>query len=312
MVRDVVTWYPEELSSQIRPEVAVGSPARLVAVAAVALILMAGCVGPAPSACRGDDCPAATHGTSGGPGGSDSPPITASLPFFAFDDCTGVSMAWDVPADQAAAHVPPAFRVRSATPGPFGELGFTAFDCGRVVYQNQTFTGVASLWSGMLVEPRNRSWSEGGFSIYAYDVLVSNQTIADALVEAGAHARYARFERQTTAYPGTAALEEWTWTATEGGPRYVVTFERSDRPRTSLRDAQLHHWFGDAQFVRIDTNEKASAYEPGVGAGSVEVTGPSKFRDAAGGDQTPILGSALSFVQWHSKPYPTTYRAGGT
>lgn len=276
----------------------------LAALLFVGALLVAGCASPPAPQCEGDPCPSTTT-TGKSPGPSDSPtptttlPIMVGLPVFAFDNCTGLSMATEIPGDVAADHVPDDFVPSSQVPF-FARLGFTALSCPRVVHANRTYTDVAIIASAILVEPKESSWGADGFSLYSYDLMISNQTLADLLVGFGVPAIASTFTKNVLPGAGEVATQEWVFSSS--GPTYKITAQHSMQTQNAKHAETRYHWTGSGEYRRYIIQDQDQVYAPGVHSGTLEVTGPSKFREALGRDNTAIDGSVRWWSQWVLAP----------
>lgn len=277
------------------------------AVLVVYFVVLAGCAAPKapPPSCEGSDCPP-TSSTSPSQSSNttnptDPPLPNATLPKIILENCQGVNLAASIPNSQAEEHLPDHFGPDGVAPF-VGGLVVNALECPRVILLNQTLTDISVLLSFMVVDTDNTSWSEGGEAYYLYDFLVTNQTLADHLsIAAGITVRPASYSVEVTAIQDDKQTEIRTFES--GALRYALTFPRDDTERQGVLDQTKYHFSGDNPYHRMDIAHRHSTTQIfSNDGGTIEVTGPSRFRDALGADQAPGFGSVYYSLTWEIEP----------
>jgi hypothetical protein len=224
------------------------------------------------------------------------------------ESCAGVSLRLDVPEERVRDRLPPGLEAYSSL--GLAQVNVFVQRCPRVVLPGGVPHDVALLWTAARVEPVNRSWVAGGFSLYALDVFVASNDTANDLKERGLPARSASFEAADTVLPGGGTRHVWTFTA--GGDQIRVAFQvpvhSEDTPEEA---ADYHVWSGNRTLARLDVREKLRYHVPFVSAdgATLEVAGDGALRALVGLDRFVAAASPLWDWTWDVPRPPLTFAA---
>jgi len=280
---------------------------RVVILLAVLSTMLCGCAGPPAAHCNGTTCQPSASSASPStttPTVPPSPIINVTLPFFAFDDCNGISFGIEKPVDLVDPFVPDDFGPASSVPF-LAQIGIDAHYCPKVAYGNRTFEGVGTLWSYVNVVPKDSSWGKNGDSYYTLDVLVTNQTLAALLTSVSVPATVATLQRTSTPIQGGAVGETWEFSGPNSGFKFA--YEHGVDTQGSARKFDRFHWIGERPYTRIDIHHQDKLFQPGTHGGTLELTGDSKFEQVLGSDRTAFHAAALQFLEWTLQPYNQTF-----
>lgn len=236
-----------------------------------------------------------TDGTGTGSSPSTSPtgtgrppgdPPNVTLPNLRFEECWGAMPTLDVPSERVNPLIPSDFEPDGPVPAT-GRSHIQATVCPRVVLPDETRHDVAILWSYVRVQPANDSWENQTLSHFTFDLLVSDDAVADALAAAGTTAEIADFESAVTPL-GNEAFQA-TWTFSNERVTYTLTFQRSGLDPTTSDTYVTHAWHGTGPYFRVDVDKSFADYGPlSYDAGVVEVSGDSSYADLIGTPASPF------------------------
>lgn len=290
----------------------------VAALAAVAVLFLAGCAGPEPPACSPAACDAASAPPSApdpasavalSPAAPAIAPIdlarNATIPRLEFENCNGFIGGFEIPADLATGRTPAAFAPSGRLPA-MASLDLDLYACPRVVATDRVLNGASMLWTSMIVAPNNASWSSKGLSFWPFDVLVSDPELLAPLRAAGAEPALATFRREVT-QTATRFLHVLEIVSNEN-----VTFEVTYHyfpGSTGGHEFTRYHWFGGDPFRRMEIRHvaKFQDYE-GMDAGTLKMSGRSGYLDAALGRPISLYDSqTLSGLRWSVSPEPKLF-----
>lgn len=279
----------------------------MVALLALAL---AGCAGPAnddpsdsgqPNGSNGSH-PSNTPSTTPGPT-TGNPPPGGQLANFTVEGCHGAVPTFDIPTPQAAPFIPEHFESRGFFPGTT-QVNLNLLRCERVVLSEIVEEDVALLFSYLSVRASNESWdAESSLPFYTFDVLISNENVADAFRAAGANVDDATFSQEESDL--ASGYKDLTWTYAAERVTYEIRFHFPTDVDGGIIDYNKHYWFGTNPYERMDISQSYTNHGiADVDVGLTTITGNSQFGEMMGSPVLPTTSGTWSNLKWsvHAEP----------
>lgn len=265
-------------------------------LAVVAFLMLAGCAnrGPGEEANNGNGGVTSTGPTpSTGTTPTGQPPSNGGLHNVTFEECHGAFPTFDIPTEQARPHIPDPFEPRGFFPATT-HVNIDVMRCERVILAATVEEDVAMLVSYVSVTADNASWNvEGSLGMFAYDLLVTNQEVMEALTNLGATPQLASLTTQVT--PLVQDYEQFIWTFESERVSYDVTFQFPGNAEGDDTGYDVNYWFGTNPYARVDVKQDYSTHGLQQNdAGLVVIEGTSPFEDMMG---SPVLFSRTE--TWH-------------
>lgn len=269
------------------------------------VLLAAGCLGDGRTTGCSSPCTTENDGAQSGsqsgqtatePGSGPEAPF-ASLPFVEFDECQGVGLGLEVPADTVAGAIPSDFGPASSVPF-MAHLGVLSFDCPRVALTNAVAENVTLLISYVNVIPREDDAADDGLHFYTFDVMTNHEVVSSVLSRHGIPSVVASISRE--AHSIAAGLVAETRTVTGADMTYEISFLRDDSAGTGTYEMDRHHWFGSDPYNRMDVHHQDQVSSTlTVDVGTIQASGAAGLASVLPMQPVPAYGSWLTHLEWN-------------